>query len=63
MFEHRTVVMFQTELRLRFRRGSTWVAMMAVMLVMWFSILDPSSGYAMLAANTARVAYNSTALA
>ncbi len=63
MFQASHAVMFHTELRLRFRRGTTWVAMLAVMLVMWFTILDPSSGYAMLAAHTARVAYNSTGLA
>lgn len=60
MFE---AVMFDTELRLRFRRNSTWVVLLAVMLVLWFTVLDPSSGYAMLAANTSRVAYNSTGLA
>lgn len=57
------VLMLRTELRLRFRRNSTWMTMLAVMLVVWFTILDPRSGYALLAANTARVAYNSTGLA
>ena len=56
-------VTFQTELRLRFRRNSTWALLLAVMLVVWFTILDPSSGYAMLSAGSARVAYNSTGLA
>lgn len=56
-------VMLRTELRLRFRRNSTWMTMLAVMLVVWFTILDPRSGYCLLAANAARVAYNSTGLA
>ena len=52
-----------TELRLRFRRTSTHVVMLATMLMVWFTIVDKSSGYTLMAANSARVAYNTPGLA
>ena len=55
--------MVLNEARLRLRRGSTQVLMLVASLFMWFMIVDPSTGSTMLAANSARVAYNSTALA
>jgi hypothetical protein len=55
--------MLLTEGRLRLRRGSTQVVLVVFILAAWFMVVDPSTGYAMLAANSARVAYTSTALA
>ena len=59
-----SAVMLRAELRLRLRvrRNSTWLAMLIVMLVVWLTIHDAAIGYTILAANTARVGYNSMAL-
>jgi hypothetical protein len=56
-------VMVGSEVRLRLRRPATQVALLVAALVMWLLITDPATGYAMLAAGTARVAYDSTGLA
>jgi hypothetical protein len=56
-------VMLGMEARLRLRRNSTYVAMLAVMVAVWFMIADPSKGVSMLVANHARVLYDSTGLA
>jgi hypothetical protein len=55
--------MVLNEARLRLRRASTQVLMLVAALLMWFMIVDPSSGLTMLSAGSARVIYNSTALA
>ncbi|PWF48414.1 hypothetical protein [Massilia glaciei] len=48
---------------LRLRRGSTHVLLLVAALAAWFMVVDPATGYNMLVANSARVAYNSTGLA
>ncbi|HEY5801746.1 MAG TPA: hypothetical protein VIT92_16115, partial [Burkholderiaceae bacterium] len=50
------------ELRLRTRRLSTIVAVLAVMAVTWMMIPDFSSGHALIAINGARAVYDSNAL-
>ncbi|NHZ39071.1 hypothetical protein [Massilia aquatica] len=51
------------EVRLRMRRTSTMVALLAVVAVSWAMIADPASGNALLVLNKARVLYTSSALA
>ncbi|NHZ32248.1 hypothetical protein F0185_01395 [Massilia sp. CCM 8692] len=51
------------EVRLRMRRTSTMVALLAVVAVSWAMIADPASGNALLVFNKARVLYTSSALA
>jgi hypothetical protein len=51
------------EVRLRMRRLSTIVAVLAVVALSWLMIDDPAGGTALLVANKARVLYNSAALA
>ncbi|MES3024071.1 MAG: hypothetical protein V4857_21095 [Pseudomonadota bacterium] len=57
------LAMVLNEARLRLRRASTQVLLLVVALLAWFLVVDPATGYTMLAANSARVAYNSTGLA
>ncbi len=51
------------EVRLRLRRLSTMVAVLAVVAVTWAMISDPASGRALLMVEKARVLYTSSALA
>jgi hypothetical protein len=51
------------EVRLRLRRGSTMVALLAVVALSWAMIADPAGGEALLVFNKARVLYTSSALA
>lgn len=51
------------EWRLRSRRASTLVILLAVVAVSWLMVLDPASGAAMMVANRQRFAYDSQALA
>lgn len=51
------------EVRLRMRRLSTMLALLAVVAISWAMIGDPSSGSALLAVDNARVLYTSSALA
>nr|WP_316639110.1 hypothetical protein [uncultured Roseateles sp.] len=51
------------ELRLRLRRLSTLVVLLAVVLLSWLMVVDPASGEAMITVGDARVVYDSTALA
>lgn len=51
------------EIRLRARRISSLVALLAVSFLSWSVIADPNNGHAMLVVNDTRVLYNSTALA
>lgn len=55
--------MMRYEAKLRLRRASTHAVLLALVLAVWFMIVDPSTGFVMLAANSARVAYNSVCLA
>jgi len=56
-------ILLHNEARIRLRRGSTAVVLLVAALLMWAMVVDPASGYAMLAANGARVANTTTALA
>ncbi|HEX8612428.1 MAG TPA: hypothetical protein VF800_14170 [Telluria sp.] len=51
------------EVRLRMRRTSTMVALLAVVALSWAMIADPAGGEALLVFNKARVLYTSSALA
>jgi hypothetical protein len=51
------------EVRLRMRRLSTVVALLAVAAISWSMITDPAGGMALLVINDARVLYTSSALA
>jgi hypothetical protein len=51
------------EWRLRSRRISSLVILLAVVAVSWVMVLDPSSGVAMMVTNKQRIAYESPALA
>jgi hypothetical protein len=51
------------EVRLRMRRLSTVVALLAVMAISWSMITDPANGMALLVINHVRVLYTSSALA
>lgn len=51
------------ELRLRVRRLSTLVVLLAVVLLSWLMVIDPAGGEAMITIGDARVLYDSTALA
>lgn len=51
------------EWRLRSRRVSSFVILLAVVGVSWLMVLDPHSGYAMMVTHKQRVAYESQALA
>ena len=52
-----------TEVRLRMRRTSTLVALLAVMAISWTMIVDPAGGSSLMTVNHARVLYTSSALA
>lgn len=56
-------VMLLTELRLRMRRGGTLFAALALIVVTWLMIEDPSTGRALIVIDHVRVAYTSTCLA
>lgn len=56
-------VMVLTEVRLRMRRLSTLVVMLALMAVTWLMIADPASGNALIVVGDARVIYDSACLA
>ena len=51
------------EVRLRLRRTSTLVAMLAVMAISWTMIVDPAGGSSLIVVDSARVLYTSSALA
>lgn len=51
------------EWRLRSRRISSLVVLLAVVAVSWLMVLDPKSGMAMMVTNKQRIAYESQALA
>lgn len=51
------------EVRLRMRRASTLVTLLAVVAISWAMIADPASGSALLVVNDTRVLYTSTTLA
>jgi hypothetical protein len=52
-----------TEVRLRMRRTSTMVALLAVVALSWLMIADPASGSSLIVVKHTRVLYTSTALA
>lgn len=56
-------VLALNEVRLRMRRTSTLVAVLAVSMLSWLMIGDPASGSAVLVIENARVLYTSTVLA
>lgn len=56
-------VMVLTEVRLRMRRLSTLVVMLALVAVTWLMIADPASGNALIVVDDARVIYDSACLA
>ena len=56
-------VLAANEVRLRLRRLSTLVAVLAVVAVSWAMIGSPASGYVLLIVDNARVLYTSSALA
>ncbi|SHG41128.1 hypothetical protein [Massilia sp. CF038] len=51
------------EVRLRMRRTSTFVALLAVVAISWMMIADPAGGSALIVVKHTRVLYTSTALA
>ena len=51
------------EVRLRMRRTSTLVALLAVMAISWTMIVDPAGGSALITVDDRRVLYTSSALA
>jgi hypothetical protein len=53
----------RTEVRLRLRRISTLVTLLAVVVITWTMISDPAGGMTLLAVNEARVLYTSSTLA
>lgn len=55
--------MVLTELRLRLRRASTLVVVLALMALTWLMIPDPSSGNTLIAVEEARMRYTSGCLA
>jgi hypothetical protein len=56
-------VLAQNEVRLRMRRWSTVIALLAVVLAVWQVIVDPATGMALIVVKEARVEYTSLALA
>ena len=63
MTTHPLILLAANEMRLRLRRMSTLVAVLAVAAVTWAMIPETSSGSALLVVNDARVLYTSSALA
>jgi len=57
------VALALNETRLRLRRTSSLVALLAVIALAWAMISDPASGHALLVVHRARVLYTSSALA
>lgn len=51
------------EMRLRLRRTSTLVTLLAVVILSWIMIVDPAGGSALITVGDARVLYTSSALA
>ena len=60
---HLLQVLSMNEVRLRMRRLSTLVAVMAMIAISWAMIVDPKTGSSLMAINQARVLYTSSALA
>jgi hypothetical protein len=63
MRSHPLYLLAASEVRLRLRRLSTIVALLAVVAVSWAMIEDPRSGRALMVLDDARVLYTSSALA
>ena len=63
MNAHTLVVLTQNEVRLRLRRFSTLVAMLAMIALGWAMLSDPAQGTTMISVQDARVLYTSSALA
>ncbi|RZA30918.1 MAG: hypothetical protein EOP92_33885 [Lysobacteraceae bacterium] len=63
MSRHPLYLLAASEVRLRLRRLSTMVAILAVVAVSWAMIEDSGSGRALMVLNDARVLYTSSALA
>ncbi|MET0857656.1 MAG: hypothetical protein ABWY27_12955 [Telluria sp.] len=63
MTAHLLKALVLTEVRLRTRRLSTIVALLAVVAISWVMIGDPAAGEALLVVGGARVLYTSSALA
>ena len=63
MTAHTIVVLAHNEVRLRMRRLSTLVAMLAMIALGWAMIGDPAEGTTMMSIQEARVLYTSSALA
>lgn len=69
--KHRTIrqtlhllqVLSMNEVRLRMRRLSTLLAVMAMIVISWAMIVDPKTGSTLMAINQSRVLYTSSALA
>jgi hypothetical protein len=60
---HPWLVLWRTEIKLRLRRTSTLVVMLAVIAISWAMIPDPNSGMSLIAVNGARVLNSSSAMA
>ncbi len=60
---HVVLTLAHNEVRLRLRRLSTLFALLAVVLISWTVIVDPSSGHTLIAVNDQRVLYTSSAMA
>jgi hypothetical protein len=60
---HLLQVLAMNEVRLRMRRLSTLVAVMAMIAISWAMIVDPKTGSSLMAIKQARVLYTSSALA
>jgi hypothetical protein len=60
---HPWLVLWHTEIKLRLRRASTLVVMLAVIAISWAMIPDPNSGMSLMAINGARVLNSSSAMA
>lgn len=63
MNAHTLLVLAQNEMRLRMRRLSTLVAMLAMIALGWAMIGNPADGTTMISMDDARVLYSSSALA
>lgn len=63
MTGHLLKVLALNEVRLRMRRVSTIVALLAVVAISWTMIEDPAGGHALIVIKGARVLYTSSALA
>lgn len=60
---HLLQVLAMNEVRLRMRRLSTLLAVMAMVAISWAMIVDPKTGSSLMAINQSRVLYTSSALA